>query len=129
MEAKQQDLVSFLKLQDTRFVIPVYQRNYDWRLENCQQLFDDILQAGKADVNYLHFVGSIVYLKDSLLSTGPKELSIIDGQQRLTTITLLYAAIRSKYLADKDEAAADRIYRQFLINEFAENQSKLKLRA
>jgi uncharacterized protein with ParB-like and HNH nuclease domain len=128
MEAKQQDLVSFLKLQDTRFVIPVYQRNYDWRLEHCEQLFDDIMDAGKADIDYLHFVGSIVYLKDSLLSTGPKELTIIDGQQRLTTITLLYAAIRGKYLADGDDKAADRIYRQFLVNEFAENESKLKLR-
>ncbi len=72
MEAKQQDLVSFLKLQDTHFEIPVYHRNYDWGLDNCQQLFDDILQAGKADVNYLNFVGSIVYLKDSLLTLAPK---------------------------------------------------------
>jgi len=128
MEAKQQDLVSFLKLQDTRFVIPVYQRNYDWRIEHCEQLFDDIMEAGSGDLNYLHFVGSIVYLKDSLLSTGPKDLTVIDGQQRLTTITLLYAGIRRKYLVDGDEKAADRIYRQFLVNEFAENESKLKLR-
>jgi uncharacterized protein with ParB-like and HNH nuclease domain len=103
MEARQLDLVSFLKLQDTRFVIPVYQRNYDWRLEHCEQLFDDIRDAGEADLNYLHFVGSIVYLKDSLLSTGLKNLTIIDGQQRLTTITLLYAAIHHKYLADGEE--------------------------
>lgn len=128
MDAKQRDLVTFLKIQDTRFVIPVYQRNYDWSRENCADLFDDILEVGGSDELTSHFIGSIVYLQDSLLNTGTKNLTIIDGQQRLTTVTLLWAAIRRVLVEQGDESGADRIYRQYLVNEFAELESKLKLK-
>lgn len=69
--------------------IPVYQRNYDWKTENCKQLFDDLVEITRYD-NKKHFFGSIIYQID----THTDERIIIDGQQRLTTIAVLLTALR-----------------------------------
>ncbi|MBR4878929.1 MAG: DUF262 domain-containing protein, partial [Clostridia bacterium] len=73
-----------------QYSIPVYQRNYEWSAEQCEKLFDDIIQAHKLD--RYHFTGSVVY---SLLKTENKidYYVIIDGQQRLTTIYILIKAL------------------------------------
>ena len=94
MKATETRVQDFLSSNKTRFVIPVYQRNYDWTQEQCKQLFNDILLVGQhADIS-AHFIGSIVYVHDDVYTTsGIKELVIIDGQQRLTTLTLIYLAI------------------------------------
>ncbi len=94
MKASEINLNRFLSQTDTQFVIPVYQRNYDWTEAQCKQLLTDILAAGSSDKINAHFIGSIVYIHDDVYSaSGIRELSVIDGQQRLTTITLIYIAL------------------------------------
>ncbi len=63
MEAKQNSLIKFLQQQDAQFYIPVYQRNYDWRIEHCQQLLFVIIKVGRENQINSHFVGSIVYIQ------------------------------------------------------------------
>lgn len=127
MKANEVKLTEFLSKTDTQFVIPIYQRNYDWKIVHCEQLMNDILYAGEN--RNMHFIGSIVYIHDGVYSSDIKELVVIDGQQRITTITLLCIALYH-YLKENDaEWQANKIYKQFIINEFARDNQRLKLKA
>jgi uncharacterized protein with ParB-like and HNH nuclease domain len=130
MKASEQQISKFLATTKTVFSIPVYQRNYDWRREQCQQLFTDILEVGKNTKITAHFIGSIVYVHDDIYSVPDiTELTIIDGQQRITTLILIYAVIR--YLAGKQNnknLQAD-IEETYLKNKFAPESEKLKLKS
>jgi uncharacterized protein with ParB-like and HNH nuclease domain len=129
MKASEINLNRFLSQTDTQFVIPVYQRNYDWTDAQCKQLLDDILAAGLSDKISAHFIGSIVYVHDDVYSAaGIRELTIIDGQQRLTTITLLYLCIYRILIKQGDQSQVTRIHETYLINKFAADEEKLKLR-
>ncbi len=129
MKASEINLSRFLSQSDTQFVIPVYQRNYDWSHTQCKQLLDDILEIGTSSDTYAHFIGSIVYVHDDVYSTsGIRELTIIDGQQRLTTITLIYLVIYDLVRTLGNEGLSNRINETYLINKFAEDEEKLKLR-
>ncbi len=100
MEAKEATLLRFFEEnQNNQFVIPIYQRLYSWKKEQCEQLWDDIIKIGGNDKMNGHFIGSILYVLDgNTHSNNP--LLIIDGQQRLTTITLLFIALRN-HLSDE----------------------------
>lgn len=77
-----------------QFDIPIYQRLYSWAEADCRQLWDDILRAGADDTIGVHFVGSIVYIEsDQSQVTNQAPLHVIDGQQRLTTVALVIAAL------------------------------------
>ena len=81
MKANETKIEDFLSSNKTQFVIPVYQRNYDWTLSQCSQLFNDIFEAGRNPKINAHFVGSIVYIHDDVYTSSRiKELTIIDGQ-------------------------------------------------
>jgi uncharacterized protein with ParB-like and HNH nuclease domain len=96
MKANEIKFDRFLSQTDTQFIIPVYQRNYDWTLIQCKQLIGDIFTVGEDEAQSSHFIGSIVYIHDDVYQvSGIRELSVIDGQQRLTTITLIYIAVYS----------------------------------
>ncbi len=127
MKASEVRLTDFLSKPDTQFVIPIYQRNYDWKKAHCEQLINDILDAGKSE--RIHFIGSIVYVHDGVYSSSIKELVVIDGQQRITTITLLCIALYH-YLKEKTpkDIQANKILKQFIVNEFAEESQRLKLK-
>lgn len=129
MKANEERLEKFLSLSETVFAIPVYQRNYDWTNVQCKQLLNDILEIGKTESTIAHFLGSIVYIHDSVhKSSGITELTIIDGQQRLTTITLIYIVLYRLAKELKNEIQFNRIHKTFLINEFAADEEKLKLK-
>jgi uncharacterized protein with ParB-like and HNH nuclease domain len=129
MKASEINLNRFLSQTDTQFVIPVYQRNYDWTEAQCKQLLTDILAAGATEKVNAHFIGSIVYIHDDVYSaSGIRELSIIDGQQRLTTITLIYIALYRLLKSIGDQQKLTRIHETYLINKFAAEEEKLKLR-
>ncbi|MED0667741.1 DUF262 domain-containing protein [Bacillus badius] len=99
MEARESNILKFLELGNHQFVIPVYQRTYKWTRLNCKQLLQDILKASKPE-SKTHFLGSIVYITDEhYQATQINKLTIIDGQQRLTTISLLLMAM-VKYLKE-----------------------------
>lgn len=93
MKATEARLLDFLK-KSPQFLIPIYQRTYSWTEQDCRQLWADILRTGSNDEITAHFVGSIVYIEEGLYQvTSQSPLLVIDGQQRLTTITLLIAAL------------------------------------
>lgn len=130
MQAKENRIIEFLSLSETKFTIPVYQRNYDWEEHQCSILLKDIVEIGSNPSSLPHFIGSIVYIHEgiySTLATSNKELSIIDGQQRLTTITLLLTAIYHKALEFGQKKIADKIYDKYLTDEYMESKTKIKL--
>jgi uncharacterized protein with ParB-like and HNH nuclease domain/predicted transport protein len=93
MKASEAQLLSVMQ-EAQQFVIPIYQRTYSWTAKECRQLWDDILRAGASNAVTVHFVGSIVYIEQSLSSVTHREpLLVIDGQQRLTTVSLLLEAL------------------------------------
>lgn len=129
MKANETRVEEFLSSNKTHFVIPVYQRNYDWTVAQCKQLLDDILETGRSDKMNAHFIGSIVYIHDDVYTTSRiKELIIIDGQQRLTTLTLIYIALYKLAIELNDDSLRHEINETFLINKFASEEEKLKLR-
>lgn len=129
MKAAETKVDRFLGSNETAFAIPVYQRNYDWAKTQCAQLFKDILAVGADETQSGHFIGSIVYVHDDVHAVAAlQEFTIIDGQQRLTTLTLIYIAIYRYFLAAGEEREAQRIFKTYLINEFAEDAEKLKLK-
>lgn len=101
MKATEAKLLAFLK-KSPQFVIPIYQRTYSWTEKECRQLWDDIIRTGKNDAISVHFIGSIVYIEEGLSNnTVQSPQLVIDGQQRLTTVTLLIAAL-AKALGDEE---------------------------
>jgi len=129
MKANETRVDKFLATNETTFAIPVYQRNYDWTLFQCKQLLHDIIETGKNDKTNAHFIGSIVYVHDDVYTaSGLTELTIIDGQQRLTTITLIYIALYRLAKELDNQMLVNRIHKTYLINEFAPDAEKLKLK-
>ncbi|GAA7325246.1 hypothetical protein ID0607_07360 [Helicobacter pylori] len=115
--------------QKNQFVIPIYQRLYSWEKEQCKQLWDDIIKVGGDDKMNGHFIGSILYVRDGITHSN-NPLLIIDGQQRLTTITLLLIALRD-YLNDEDEFlekfSCSKITKCYLINSDKNGDKKFRL--
>ncbi|GAA7050025.1 GmrSD restriction endonuclease domain-containing protein [Helicobacter pylori] len=122
MEADATTLLNFIKgNQKNQFVIPIYQRLYSWEKEQCQQLWDDIIKIGGDGKMDGHFIGSILYVLDGIKHSG-NPLLIIDGQQRLTTITLLLTALRDHW-SDKRKDIEDH----YLINSDKDGDKKFRL--
>lgn len=129
MKAGQLKVEEFLSSNKTQFIIPVYQRNYDWTTTQCKQLLDDILEAGNNKNIKTHFIGSMVYIHDDVYTSSRiKELIIIDGQQRITTLILIYLALY--HLArDLNNNNQEDIYETFLVNKFVKDEiHRFKLR-
>ncbi len=130
MEADATTLLNFIKgNQKNQLVIPIYQRVYSWEKEQCKQLWDDIIKIGGDDKMDGHFIGSILYVLDSITHSN-NALLIIDGQQRLTTITLLLTALRD-HLNDEDEFlkkfSRQNIQNRYLINSDKDGDKKFRL--
>jgi len=93
LKATEAKFLDFLK-KSPQFVIPIYQRTYSWTERECRQLWDDIVRTGSNDAISAHFVGSIVYIEKGLYQVSSQSpLLVIDGQQRLTTVSLLLEAL------------------------------------
>jgi len=131
MKATEAKLLDFLK-KSPQFVIPIYQRTYSWTEKECRQLWDDIVRCGSSDKIGVHFVGSIVYVESGLSQvTHQAPLLVIDGQQRLTTVSLLLAAL-AKAVAESepfDGFSQRKIKNYYLVNpeETGERHFKLLL--
>lgn len=129
MKANELQINNFLQTPTVQFVIPVYQRNYDWTTYQCGELLRDIISV-EQDNRGTHFIGSIVFIHEGTYSTSEvKELVIIDGQQRLTTINILYVALYRFAKEQNMTQQADMLYNMFLTNQYVQNESsKLKLK-
>lgn len=129
MKGSETKMLNFMEGADKRYIIPVYQRKYNWKQENCKQLYDDLKKIIR-DKRESHFFGSIV---SSVAANGSKiEYYIIDGQQRLTTVTLLLLAIRNllvkKRITSAKENLNEQINQRFLISSWANADDQIKLR-
>ena len=122
MKAEEKRFLQFLEWSEKSFVIPVYQRNYDWKKEQCKQFFDDIIQITKENYR-THFMWAIVAYQEDWYW---KELLIIDWQQRLTTLSLLLLALYKVLDSWKIDSniIKEKIYDEFLVNKYSKDKSK-----
>ena len=130
MKGDAKNLLRFLEGADKRFVIPVYQRNYDWKIEQCKQLFNDLIKLSVSNRKN-HFLGSIVSYFNP--DGYEQEYLIIDGQQRLTTVSILllaiYHIIKNKLLKSKNNLLAEKIYDYYLVDRYRPEEIRLKLKS
>jgi uncharacterized protein with ParB-like and HNH nuclease domain/predicted transport protein len=131
MKATEAKLLDFLK-KSPQFIIPIYQRTYSWTEKECRQLWDDIVRCGTSDKIAVHFIGSIVYVESGLSQvTHQAPLLVIDGQQRLTTVSLLLAALAKAVEGTEpfDGFSQRKIKNYYLVNpeETGERHFKLLL--
>ena len=127
MKGNAQPLIKFFDGSDKRFIIPLYQRNYDWKEENCEQLFQDLMKLHNSD-RKSHFFGSIV----SSIQAGTEDRFIIDGQQRITTVSLLLIAMvnakKERLIEATDTKLVEKIFKRYLVDEYQEDERKVKLK-
>ncbi len=134
MKAVDSHLLTLLK-KSNQFVVPIYQRVYSWTEAECAQLWSDILRAGSNDKLGAHFTGSIVYVaKEQGTNTSSEPDLIIDGQQRVTTVTLLLAALaeRLEQLPENEREPIDgfspkKIRNRYLLNDDEDGERQFKL--
>lgn len=129
MKATEAKLLKFLK-DSPQFVIPIYQRTYSWTERECRQLWDDVLRAGTSPGVSAHFIGSIVYIEKGLYQVSSvSPLLVIDGQQRLTTLTLLIEALARRVGDGEpvDGFSAKKLRSYYLLNPLEESDQVFKL--
>ena len=128
MRGESQKLYRFFEGAEKRFLIPLYQRNYDWKEDNCRQLFSDLVNVHTQNKKS-HFFGSIV---SSIANEEEDVRLIIDGQQRITTVSiLLIAMIKAAQNGDleyNDAKKIDYIKETYLIDKYNESERKVKLK-
>jgi uncharacterized protein with ParB-like and HNH nuclease domain len=131
MKATSANLLNLIR-GPKQFIVPIYQRTYSWHLQQCKQLWDDILEISKKTTNIGHFVGSIVYFQENIhTQTDLPKLLVIDGQQRLTTIMLLITAL-AEFIEGKEEQELidtdyTRLRNYYLLNSDERNERRYKL--
>ena len=128
MKGSEARLLGFMEGADKRYIIPVYQRKYDWKIENCNKLYEDLKKIIR-NKRSSHFFGSIV---SQVVPDGSKiEYHIIDGQQRLTTVTLLLLAmgnlVKEGRVHTEEDDLNQQILQRFIIAPWAKKDDKIKL--
>ena len=126
MKGTASHLLEFLEGARKRFIIPVYQRNYDWKRENCKQLFDDLVSVIKEGKS-THFFGSIVSYAHSR-----DEVILIDGQQRITTISLILIAMinamKKGICVPEDSRLSEILEDTYIIDKYRRDERKVRLK-
>lgn len=126
MKVETEKLIEQMFDNKRQYQIPVYQRNYDWKKDNCLELFSDVINA--YDNGKSHFLGTIVQVQQDE-ENGIKRFVIIDGQQRMTSIYLLLKALYDKSEGDVHEILGDLIYNYSTSKKYNNDEKhKLKLK-
>lgn len=127
MDARKGNIYEILN-GNKQFLIPVYQRYYSWDIEQCKRLWNDIVEMQKKG-KVGHFVGSIVNIAEQAMPTGVQKYMIIDGQQRMTTLSLLLLALRDYAINNPEDTTinARRIDNMLLKNEYESGDERYKL--
>lgn len=129
MKANENNILRLISGPDKKFIIPVYQRPYSWKKKNCEQLLKDLKDVYERK-HKSHFFGSLVYVSEN--SGSCEEFVIIDGQQRITTVSLLLLAVRNYVLEHPNlnvkSINTEKIKNAYLTDEYADNEKKLKLK-
>lgn len=126
MEALPTQIIQYFN-GEKQNLIPLFQRPYSWRSANWKTLWDDVLVQYDSAENLVHFMGTIVSIPARSVPVGVSKHLIIDGQQRLTTISILLAALRDTLESSVlDKNAADRIHNVYLTNAYRSEEDLLK---
>lgn len=129
MKGSEMKLVAYMQGSNKRFVIPVYQRNYDWKIENCKRLYNDLVKV-ICNERKSHFFGSIVSVYNP--DGANDEFLVIDGQQRLTTISLLllamYTLLKKGVVVPEKASLSERIYETYLVDKWQDDDTRIKLK-
>ena len=130
MKASEVRFLDFLR-KSPQFVIPIYQRTYSWTQSECRQLWDDIIRTGSDERIGTHFVGSIVYIEQGLSQVSSQSpLLVIDGQQRLTTVSLILEALARHVPGGAepvDGFSARKLRSYYLLNPLEDGERAYKL--
>jgi len=129
MKATEANLLEFIK-KSNQFSIPIYQRLFSWTEKECERLWNDIITTGSKKDIPSHFIGSIMYIESDLFQIiHPEPLLVIDGQQRLTTVSLLLEALARKIGDNEiiDGFSERKIRNYYLVNSLEEGDRKYKL--
>ena len=124
MKAVDSKISSFIGNSDRVFIIPPFQRNYAWSINQCEELFSDIVDS--YNKNNSHYIGNIVYYEGINNSASFNEFILIDGQQRITSILLLLLAIHNKL--PNDDYNKQAIYNRYLTNSIGPEKRRVKLK-
>ncbi len=119
MKATETPILRFLQ-GPKQFVVPIFQRRYSWEQKHCQKLWDDVLKAGENDEIKWHFLGSIVYMEpdEEQHTVSVPRHQVIDGQQRLTTLSLLLLALSRAIKEDSDiDITPKQLLNYYLFND------------
>lgn len=131
MKGSETRLVAYMQGANNRFVIPVYQRSYTWKTENCKQLFDDLIKVVR-EHRKSHFFGSIVSVHNPDAEGGHNEFLVIDGQQRLTTVSLLllamYNLMKKGIVVPAKASLGEQIYETYLVDKWQDDDTRIKLK-
>lgn len=129
MKGNEELLYQYMEGHSKRFIIPVYQRNYDWTKDQCKQLYDDLVRISKENTKR-HFFGSIVSSMNE--GGGQQEYLIIDGQQRLTTVSLLllamYKILEEEILTTEDLNLKTKLFDEYLVDKYEKKETRIKLK-
>ena len=123
MRAIETNVLNFIGGLDKVFIIPPFQRNYEWTYEQCEELFNDIIASHKNHKS--HYLGNIVYYIGKNNGASYNEFILVDGQQRITTILLLLCALRDSI---KDENVYESVNKRYLINDTGDNRFRIRLK-
>lgn len=134
MKAVDSHLLTLLKAS-SQYIVPIYQRLYSWQEPECEQLWSDIVRAGSDAKLGAHFTGSIVYVaRGQSTNTSSEPDLIIDGQQRVTTVTLILAALAERLdgLPENEREPIDgfspkKIRNRYLLNDDEDGERAFKL--
>ncbi len=123
MKASDVNVLDFISGRNKVFIIPPFQRNYDWSIQECEELFDDLLQAYKN--NKSHYLGNVVYYLGQNSGASFQEYILVDGQQRVTTILLLLCAMRD---LSEDDEICQSIDADYLTNRTQNEKYRIRLK-
>lgn len=123
MKATETSVLSFIGGLDKVFIIPPFQRNYEWGYDECSELFNDIVKAYRSGKT--HYLGNVVYYEGENNGASYNEFILVDGQQRVTTILLLLCALRDSL---SDTSKVDSVNRRYLLNDTNDNRFRIRLK-
>ena len=123
MKASETSVLNFIGGLDKVFIIPPFQRNYEWSNKQCEELFSDIENAFKKQK--AHYLGNIVYYFGDNNGAEFQELILVDGQQRISTIVLLLCALRD---CEKDAEFQSKITTRYLKNDTSIDKFRIRLK-
>jgi uncharacterized protein with ParB-like and HNH nuclease domain len=123
MKATETTILKFIGGLDKAFIIPPFQRNYEWGEEQCLELFNDIIQSCKSGKQ--HYLGNVIYFEGKNSGASYTEIVLVDGQQRVTTVLILLCAIRDGL---DNQSTKNSINKRYLLNDTNDNRYRIRLK-